>query len=89
MLDGKGMAERGTLSTSRLVLGIGFFVLVGTPLVGFLWYTLNEFLEGEFHLWLILTAVPTAILLYVFLRFMARRVSAWEGERRDAAREEA
>jgi len=82
------MTANDRFPTSRLVAGIGVFVLLGTPLVGYLWYTLNDVLAGVFHPIRILIAVPVAILFYLLLRFMASRVNTWEGERRRTVRGE-
>lgn len=67
--------------TSRLVLGITLFVLIGTPLVGFIWEALNTLLAGHLRPMQLLIAVPAAVLLYLLLRFMARAVQRWDAER--------
>jgi len=82
------MTANDRIPTSRLVAGIGVFVILGTPLVGYLWYTLNDVLAGVFQPIRILIAVPVAILFYLLLRLMASRVNAWEGQRRQAVHEE-
>jgi len=82
------MAEHAPIPTSRLVLGIGLIVLVGTPLVGYLWYTLNDVFAGEFRPIQVLMAIPVAILLYGWLRFMGRRVNQWDRALHARSREE-
>ena len=79
------MTAPESIPTPRLVTGIGIFVVLGTPLVGYLWHTLNDVLAGVFHPIRVLIAIPVAILFYLLLRSMGRRVNAWEGERRQAA----
>lgn len=65
-------------TTSRLVLGIALFVLLGTPLVGYLWEALNNLLAGHIRPMQLLLAVPAAVLFYLLLRFMGRTVRAWD-----------
>lgn len=62
---------------SRLVAGIGLFVLLGSPLVAYLWDTLNRFFAGIVEPVRLLIAIPAAILFYLLLRAMARAVQAW------------
>lgn len=68
-------------STSRLVLGIALFVLIGSPLVGYLWEALNNLLAGHVRPLQLLIAVPAAVLFYLLLRFMGRTVLAWDSGR--------
>ncbi len=70
------MAQQPTMS--RLVVGIGLFVLVGFPLVAYLWEAMNELFAGRVRPTQLLIAVPVAVLLYLLLRFMARSVLSWE-----------
>jgi hypothetical protein len=63
---------------SRLVAGIGLFVLLGTPLVAYLWDTLNRLFAGIVEPVRLLIAIPAAILFYLLLRAMARAVQAWQ-----------
>lgn len=61
----------------RLMLRIGLFVLLGSPLVGFLWETLNQVLAGRFEPLMLLGFLPAALLFWLLLRSMARAVEAW------------
>lgn len=63
---------------SRLVLSIGFFILIGFPLVAYLWETMNELFAGHVRPLQLLIAVPVGILFYLLLRFMARSVLSWD-----------
>lgn len=77
-------AGQSTVSGTRLVLSIGLYFLLGTPLVAYLWHTLNHLFGGDFRPVQVLLAVPAAVLLYLLLRSMARTISGWEGERHGA-----
>lgn len=72
------MAAPTSNSTARLVLGIGAFVLIGTPLLGYLWHTANDLLAGVFRPARVLIAFPVGFLLYAFMRFMRKTVNAWD-----------
>jgi Na+/melibiose symporter-like transporter len=61
----------------RLMLRIGLFVLLGSPLVGFLWETLNQVLAGRFEPLMLLGFLPAALLFWLLLRSMARAVESW------------
>ena len=65
-------------SSSRLILSIGLFVLVGFPLVAYLWESMNELCAGHVRPLQLLIAIPVAILLYLLLRFMARSIQSWD-----------
>ena len=59
------------------MLRIGLFVLLGGPLVAFLWETLNQVLAGRFETLMLLGFLPAAILFWILLRSMARAVESW------------
>jgi hypothetical protein len=71
-------AERGP------VLGIALFVLLGTPLVAYLWATLNHLLSGIVDPLRIVGMVPAAALFWLLLRYMARAVESWQATRDDS-----
>ena len=75
------MALATTVSLPKLVLGIGLFVLLGFPLVAYLWETLNQLMGGEVHAGRLLRSVPAALLLAAILLVLARTVRRWEAER--------
>lgn len=81
------MAADVGVSPSRLVLGIGLFVLLGTPLVAYLWETLNRLFAGIIEPVRLLIAIPALAVFYVLLRFMARTVRAWDAGRASSTRE--
>jgi len=70
------MAETGI---AGLFARIALYVLLGTPLVAYVWETLNRLLAGHFDGVRLLITVPVAILLWVLLRAMAGSVHSWEG----------
>ena len=41
------MTRSTTLSLPKLIIGIAIFVLIGFPLVAYLWLTLNDLLAGD------------------------------------------
>ena len=72
------MAASPSNSIVRLVAGIGVFVLIGTPLLGYLWHTANDLLAGEFRPVRVVIAIPVAVLLYAVMRSMTRAINAWD-----------
>jgi hypothetical protein len=65
-------------SAVRLLLGMLGFVLVGTPLVFYLWSTINELLSGHVGVRDLL-ALPVLGLFVVLLIILGRSVSRWNG----------
>jgi hypothetical protein len=76
------MPRHATLPLGRLIAVIAAFVLAGTPLVAYLWETLNRLLAGHAVAGRIALAVPVALLLAGLLALLARTVRRWEGRRR-------
>lgn len=74
-------AAAAATRSSSLVLGIALFVLLGTPLVAYIWETLNRLLAGIVEPMRLLITVPAVLLFYFLLRFMGRSVEAWHHER--------
>lgn len=61
-----------------LLVGMGGFVLLGIPMVFFIWRFVNEILTGRFVL---LDALLAAVFLIVFsglLKVLAGRVRLWD-----------
>jgi hypothetical protein len=56
-------------------------VLAGMVLIAQLWATLNNLLSGRVHPVQVLISIPAAILLVLLLRYVARTVEGWEGQR--------
>jgi hypothetical protein len=76
------MEEPGEIGIVPLMAGMAVFVLLGTPLVGFLWHSLNKLLSGTIEPWRLAATVPVVLLLWGLLHLLARRVQRWE--RREA-----
>jgi hypothetical protein len=53
-------------------------VLVGTPMVAFLWHVLNELLGGHVNPLRLAAAVPVLVLFVLFVRLLGRRLAALE-----------
>lgn len=69
---------------SRLLGPMAIYVLIGVPLVAYVWETINVLFTGQVELGRIGLAVLAAIVLAVLFRFMRRSVSQWETERAEA-----
>ena len=65
-------------SPRSLVAGIALFVLLGTPLVAYIWETLNELLAGIVDPLQLLGLLPAAGFFYLLLRTMSRVVESWQ-----------
>jgi len=63
------------------VVGIALFILLGTPLVAFLWDTLNLLFAGIVRPWRLVGLLPAGILFYLLLRVMGRTVQSWDEDR--------
>ena len=60
-----------------LVLRMGVFVLLGFPLVGYLWETISELLALEVNRTRLLISIPVAVLLVGLLIWLSRSVRRW------------
>jgi len=67
-------------SLGAFVLRIGLYVVLGAPLVGYLWQTVNEVLALHFDPIRLLVAVPVAALLAGLLVLLNRSITRWLGE---------
>jgi hypothetical protein len=67
-----------TLGFGRLMLVMAAFVVIGTPLVYFLWTALNDVLAGRLDGRHLAFAAPALVLFLVLLRYLARAVRRWE-----------
>ena len=79
------MSESTTIRLPRLIVGIAAFVLAGSPLVGYLWETLNELFAGVVRPGRLLLSLPALIVFVALLVLLARVVRGWEGERQERA----
>ena len=72
------MSERGETGLLPLGARMALFVVLGIPLVGFLWHSLNLLLSGAIEGWRLAAMVPVVLLLALLLRALARAVQRWE-----------
>ena len=75
------MQGEGSPRLSRLIVLIAFFVLVGTPLVAYLWETTNVLMSGQIRPLQLGIAVVLLPIFLVVLRALANRIHAVEGRR--------
>lgn len=78
------MAPGTTLNLPKLIAGIAAFVLVGFPLVAYLWETLNQLMAGVVRPGRLALSLPLLLIFAGVLVMLARAVRRWEGERREA-----
>lgn len=65
------------MSTSKLAVSLFLITIVGTPLAGYLWETLNQLLSGTVAIPRLLISLPAAIVLGLLLWFLARAIEGW------------
>lgn len=70
---------------AQLLLPMALFVIIGTPLVAYIWETLNLLVAGHVDLVRLAIALPATALLAGVLVLLSRSISRWEGARRDNA----
>lgn len=66
------------MSTGKLIGMMGLFVVLGFPLVWYLWGVLNQVLSGVFDGTRLLVAVPVAAAFAALLVAVARSVQRWD-----------
>lgn len=57
---------------------MALFVVVGAPLVWYLWQVLNDLLQGIVNPLHLLVAVPVLLLFLGLLALVSRTVARWE-----------
>ena len=65
-------------SVLKLVGAMAVFVLLGFPLVGYLWKTINDLLALQVGTTRLLLSIPVAILLAALLWGLSKAVSRWQ-----------
>ena len=66
------------MSTSRLIGLMTAFVLLGMPLVWYLWTAVNEILTGHVEGGRLLLAIPVLVLFLALLVLLSRAVRRWD-----------
>lgn len=77
------MEKQGRIGFVPLMAGMAVFVVLGVPLVAYLWETLNELLSGSVDPIRLLVSVPLALVFTVLLVLLSRRVQSWEARHVD------
>lgn len=77
------MEKKGRTGFVPLAAGMALFVVVGIPLVGYAWETLNQLLSGRISPTRLLATLPVLALMAVLLVLLSRRVRRWEARHVD------
>ena len=72
--------ESGAPGFTGLLVGMGVFVIVGIPMVFFIWRFVNEILAGYFVPVDAAMGFVFLIVFVLFLRFLGRRVVRWDAD---------
>jgi hypothetical protein len=72
------MSHSETASFARLLAVIALFAIAGTPLVAYLWETLNELLAFQFDPQRMLIAAPVLLVFLGLLLLLARVIRRME-----------
>lgn len=75
------MTSADTPRLARLIGRIALFVLVGTPMVAYLWETLNVLLSGRVEPGRLGMSLVVLALFAALLTFLSRAIHALEGDR--------
>jgi amino acid permease len=65
-------------STGRLITAILLFVIVGAPMVYYLWTTLNELLAGHFEGTRFALSVLVLLIFAGLLGILSRSIRRWD-----------
>lgn len=66
------------MSTGKLIGLISLFVVLGMPLVWYLWTVANELLTGHVDGQRLLLAVPVLAVFLTLLVFLSKAVRRWD-----------
>ncbi len=64
-------------SRVEVVVVMLIFVILGFPLVGYLWETLNQLMSAEVHGDRLLLSAPVLLILLGLWRVLGKRVRQW------------
>lgn len=79
------MTEHASVPMGRLIAVLALFVVVGTPLVAYLWETVNLLLSGNVVATRLLLSIPLLLLFLGMLVLLARTVGRIEAAREERA----
>ncbi len=65
------------MSTARAVIQMGIVVLLGMPVVAYLWETLNQLLSLHVNPTRLLISLPLLVVFVVWLWWLARQAQRW------------
>lgn len=68
---------------SQLLLPMTAYVVIGTPLVAYIWETLNLLVAGRAETVRLILTLPAAALLAGVFVLLTRTIARWEGERKE------
>jgi hypothetical protein len=71
------MSAQASPSFVGIILRMAVFVLLGFPLVGYLWETISELLALEVNGTRLLISIPVAAALAALLVWLGRSVRRW------------
>jgi hypothetical protein len=80
------VANQAEPSAPKLAGAILALVLVGTPVVAYIWETLNHLLSGRVEPLRLLITIPVIAIFYVLLRLVGRVVSGGQAESKQQTR---
>lgn len=72
------MSDKRAISWSTITFVFLGLTIVGAPMVAYVWETLNRLLSGRFEAMRLLWSVLVAVLLWFFLRWVARFFEGWQ-----------
>lgn len=78
------MAAGHPISLGRLTVEIFVLVVIGTPLVAYLWETLNRLLSGTVEPVRLAISAPLLVLFVILLRALRHAIARWERQREES-----
>jgi hypothetical protein len=63
-----------------LMIGMGLFVIIGIPMIFYIWRFINELLSGRFILADAALATVLLVIFIGFLRILGKQVRRWDGQ---------
>ena len=66
------------MSTLKLIGGMALIVVIGAPMVWYLWEVLTQILSWELEVGTLLIAIPVLLVFLAFLWFVSRTIRGWE-----------